>query len=226
MTGHQGKANRKRWSFADEAQFRLLKQQGKSHDAIAAYFSTPTLVLSAHAITAKWGNMNRPPAPTHRPSGKTDGQQGIYHRSGEIWSAAENAELRRRVIAGQNFLDIGRAFQRGPWSCRQQDYELRVAAGEILPAQMTRAASQKTAREARDRAIAAAKAKTALARDPIRELLGEPAPGRSALDRIKAGLVEPPAWMDGRALRFVPKITLATLPWHTASGEARRSEAG
>jgi hypothetical protein len=43
-------------------------------------------------------------------------------------------------------------------------------------------------------------------------LLGDPMPGRSALDRKRAGEVESPTWMDGRAARFIPKITLATGP--------------
>lgn len=43
-------------------------------------------------------------------------------------------------------------------------------------------------------------------------LLGDPMPGRSALDRKRAGEIESPTWMDGRAARFIPKITLPTGP--------------
>lgn len=215
MTGHQGKGNRKRWSHADNLQLMAMKKAGKSHDEIADHFSTPTLIMSAHAITAKWSNLNRAPVASHLPKAKTDGLQGIYHRSGEIWSETENIDLRARVASEQSWRDIGLALERAPWACRQQHYELRVLAGEIAPEQITRRASQKTAREARDVKRVEAKALRGIDRDPIRELLGDPLPGRSALDRIKAGIEPEPAWMDGRALRYQPQITLPTLPWQS-----------
>lgn len=43
-------------------------------------------------------------------------------------------------------------------------------------------------------------------------LLGDPMPGRSALDRRRAGIVDPPPPIDHRTAKLPPKVTLATDP--------------
>lgn len=50
-------------------------------------------------------------------------------------------------------------------------------------------------------------------------LLGDPTPGRSALDRMRAGVVAPPPLLDGHAVPFVPQ---RAAPWVTLpEGPAR-----
>lgn len=72
--------------------------------------------------------------------------------------------------------------------------------------------TRRTARKIAEDALEASKQTRTFHTSAAAEWLGDPVPGRSALDRIRAGIVEPPPYMDGRALRYQPKITLATGP--------------
>jgi hypothetical protein len=120
------------------------------------------------------------------------------------WSTEERAELLRRGDVGDPFEVIGRDIARTRWACKVQ-YHCLKRANSAPPVTM------RTVREAAT--IKAAEVKRETAALPRQSLtaavLGDPLPGRSALDRKRAGIEDDPPRVDYRFTDLRPKPTLA-----------------
>lgn len=175
---------------------------------IASYFG-----ISISAVANRYARITRPEMRLKEYAGKSKFSPAkpvivtlAWQRNGEAWSEEETAKLLALIAAGKSFPAASVELQRTTWACKNQFYLLRRGTDKPV-------STKRTSRQIADIAAAEARASLAIERCPIAEMLGEPPPGRSALDRIRAGIVEPPVYMDGRTLRYAPKITLPTKPF-------------
>jgi hypothetical protein len=134
------------------------------------------------------------------------------------WSAADEAKLWQLAVAlgatrvsMKSWYKISAQFQgRSATACKQHYHDMRRdKAGETLSPrkQRERRANGRILRGAN--AISKAPETALLYHTPFAEMLGEPAVGRSALDRKLAGIIDEPA-PDHRSCQMPAPVTLAT----------------
>lgn len=143
-----------------------------------------------------------------------------------VWTPEEDARLLEKLAGrqglGQKFW-IGFAEEfpgRSFYALRQRYLVLRMAAEgrkRIYPPKprVTTGRERRTQRQIVHAALHARKAAERLQPASLTAaLLGDPLPGRSALDRKRAGLADEPPAVDHRTAYYAsrPKITLATEP--------------
>jgi len=143
-----------------------------------------------------------------------------------VWTPEEDARLLEKLAGrqhlGQKFW-IGFAAEfsgRSFYALRQRYLVLRMAAQGIkreapVRSRVTTGRERKTPREIVQVAIRAREAAERLQPESLTAaLLGDPLPGRSALDRKRAGIADEPPAIDHRTAYYAsrPKITLATEP--------------
>ena len=175
---------------------------------IASYFG-----ISISAVANRYARITRPESRLKEYAGKSRCSPTkpvtvtlAWQRNGEAWSEEETVKLLALIAAGSSFPSAAIDLQRTTWACKNQFYLLRRGTEKPLH-------TKRTSRQIADIAAAEARASRSIERCPIAEMLGEPPPGRSALDRMRAGIVEPAVYMGGRTLRYAPKITLPTKPF-------------
>lgn len=114
------------------------------------------------------------------------------------WSKADRDELvRLRTIEGRSFPEIDRALGRSDSASAQKFRSLRPEP-DAAPNGIERRAIHAAKHVPEHTSLTAAQ-------------LGDPLPGRSALDRLRAGMAEPPPYL-GRAVRYPMQVSLATEP--------------
>lgn len=143
-----------------------------------------------------------------------------------VWTAEEDARLLEKLAGrtglGQKFwISFAEEFpERSFYALRQRYLVLRMLAQgrKREHRQRSRATTgriRRTQRETVQAAVRAREAAESVAPASLTAaLLGDPLPGRSALDRLRAGIPDPPPHADHRTAYYAsrPKITLATEP--------------
>lgn len=178
------------WSQPEDALLLRLHGEGLEWELIAMRFPRHTKA-ACQARRALLRSKNKDPQRVPQPQRR--------------WSDDDNADLVRRGDAGEPFEKIGESLSRTRWACKVQYHALKRAKVE-------RPVTKQTLREAS--LIKAAETRIHVAALPPRsltaEFCGDPLPGRSALDRKRAGIIddEPPR-VDYRFTDLRPKPTLA-----------------
>lgn len=143
---------------------------------------------SRKAVTEKYSKIcyemaNGPTRRKPRKPRDPSKSQPAYERNDERWTEEENTDLVRRADAGESYQEIGRVLNRTGWACKAQ-YGILKRGGTARLNQIDLA--RQADREAREEAIRQARA--AWQPQSITAwLLGDPRPGRSALDQKRAG---------------------------------------
>jgi hypothetical protein len=201
----------KRWRKEDAALLLAMKRQKVSRRKIAKHFG-----VTIHACDMKVVRLRaaaKAAANGERPKRQPAGQSRPERRTQPApvrWSQAENDELVRRADAGEPFESIGADLGRTRWACKVHYHAIKrgtAATIDAPPVGKKATQRQEAAAAARHARESAQQHQTLTA-----ELFGDPLPGRSALDRLRAGIVDEPD-VDRRPVhRPVAPITLATEP--------------
>lgn len=152
-----------------------------------------------------------------RPSGRRHARGKPSPR----WSVEHNLYLIAETERSVPFETIGQAINRTRWACKVQYHALKSGRARGVAAKTPPAAAPAgrptqppTARLMHTSALVTdAELRSRIQSQGITAgLLGDPPPGRSALDQLRAGGVEQPQRIDYRTVKLGPKVTLATEP--------------
>lgn len=201
----------KRWSKEDAELLLAMKRQKVARRKIAAHFG-----VTVHACDMKVVKLRaaaKAAANGERPKRQPAGQSRPERRTQPApvrWSQAENDELVRRADARETFEAIGAALGRTRWACKVHYHAIKRGTAAAIAAPPAR-------KKATQRQEATAAARQFRETAPYHSTLtaafcGDPLPGRSALDRLRAGIVDEPYAGRRTVHRPVAPITLATEP--------------
>jgi hypothetical protein len=184
------------WTADDDARLEQMHADRVSWPEIANAFPGRSIALCQCALSR---------IRARRALGKVKG------RVSPPWSEAETATLLARRDAGERFEEIGASTGRTPIACRQRYNVSKRAKGQ--PQRLRHHAGATKVRLLA--AIQPAPKSSDLAPSDLAPssltaaFCGDPLPGRSALDRKRAGLVDEDC-CDPRTAQRRPRVTLAT----------------
>lgn len=170
---------RKKWSRQEAAELLAMKAAKVRGCEIAAHFG-----VSERAVKMKYAHLRglalRPPRPEPAPrqpiaSAKPARPRLPWECNGERWNEPENADLVASGDRGEDFGATGQRLGRTRWACKVQY--------DSLKRNVARAGTKRGNREAMNRVAQQVRAAPVAVRTLTAELLGDPLPGRSALDQ-------------------------------------------